>query len=156
MGALVGMVGMVGVLTVPLARVTVLTWLSSPLALLSILAAASAEEKRGGRLGRKRGELEKKRGESGYSRSSIEVVGRGRGRGEEGSSERLGWGNRRALLKRESEVGVRGDVGQSVGGPRFLLLVWGGETCSGSGAEAGAVTKPCSSRRSARVRVRAE
>lgn len=43
------LVGIVGVLSVPLASVTVLTWLSSLCALLNILAPASDEEKRGGR-----------------------------------------------------------------------------------------------------------
>jgi hypothetical protein len=50
---------------VPRARVTVLT-LSSPRVLLSILAAASELEKRAGRWGLLRRELEKKRGEGGW------------------------------------------------------------------------------------------
>lgn len=58
-------VGMAGVVTVPLARVTVLTWVSSLLALLNMVAPASEDENLGGKCGRRRGEFEKKRGEGG-------------------------------------------------------------------------------------------
>ena len=50
---------------VPRASVTVLMPLSSPCALLSILAAASEEEKRAGRGGRRRVVLEKNKGDVG-------------------------------------------------------------------------------------------
>lgn len=53
---------------VPRARVTVLTWLSSVFALLSIVAPASNEVKRGGRCGRGRGEFEKNSGDGGCRR----------------------------------------------------------------------------------------
>lgn len=53
---------------VPRARVTVLTWLSSLLALLSIVAPASNEVKRGGKCGRGRGEFEKNSGDGGCRR----------------------------------------------------------------------------------------
>lgn len=61
---------MLGVVTVPRARLTVLTWLSSERALLIILAAASPEEKRGGSEGRCRGLLLKNKGETGSPGSS--------------------------------------------------------------------------------------
>lgn len=53
---------------VPRARVTVLTWLSSTLALVSIVAPASNEVKRGGSCGRGRGEFEKNSGDGGCKR----------------------------------------------------------------------------------------
>jgi len=54
-----------GVVTVPLARLTVLTWLSSVFALLNIFAAASELENRAGRVGRTLFELLKNSGEGG-------------------------------------------------------------------------------------------
>ena len=54
-----------GVVTVPRAKLTVLTWLSSARVLLNILAAASLLEKRGGSVGRGRGLLLKNRGDGG-------------------------------------------------------------------------------------------
>jgi hypothetical protein len=66
-GALVGIpiAPTPGVLTVPRARLTVLTWLSSARVLLSILAAASPLEKRGGSVGRGLGLLLKNSGDGG-------------------------------------------------------------------------------------------
>lgn len=63
-GAEVGkMLGSPGVVTFPRAKLTVLTWVSSFRALLSILAAASELEKRAGSCGRwRRGVLLKKSG----------------------------------------------------------------------------------------------
>jgi len=59
------LVGIAGVVTVPLARLTVLIWLSSILALLNILAAASELENRAGNDGRMWVELLKNKGDGG-------------------------------------------------------------------------------------------
>ena len=52
--------------TVPLGRLTVLTWLSSDFAVLNILAPASELENRAGSCGRRKLELLKKRGDGGW------------------------------------------------------------------------------------------
>lgn len=114
------LVGMAGVVTVPLARVTVLTWLSSLLALLSIVAPASDDEKRAGKWGRRRGELEKKRGDGGSSGRRKE------GEKEKRSSVYFGRGSKRRLFCKGSDDGVARKAASCVSSPAPRFFPVGG------------------------------
>lgn len=102
------------VLSVPRAKLTVLTCASSPRALLNILAAASLDEKRGGNCGLGLGELEKKSGLGGWRALKL-----GPGKLKQ-SSVCLFRGFNRGFLGNGSEVGP---LGVPLGIALFLLFV---------------------------------